>query len=185
MLQASSPHLDDINSSRCRGSSGRRNHALTINDSHYHKPSIDDQLQPDAPQQPARRVHGAPAGTAPRAPAASQLEPRSTYNDDDAHHRIKYPARSLELEEESSAGPACLGPHIRIEPFPTGFRLPRDTPKYNGTTKPKDWLIDYTTAIGVAGGNWRLAMRYASLMLRHVQAGGPAAPSRHVHSGAQ
>ena len=32
--------------------------------------------------------------------------------------------------------------------------------------KPKDWLIDYTTAIGIAGGNHRLAVRYAPLMLQ-------------------
>ena len=28
------------------------------------------------------------------------------------------------------------------EPFPKGFMLPWDTPKYDGTTKPEDWLID-------------------------------------------
>jgi hypothetical protein len=44
--------------------------------------------------------------------------------------------------------------------------LPRDTPKYNGTTKPKDWLVDYTTIIGIAGGNKHMAVRYAPLMLQ-------------------
>ncbi|KAE8775996.1 DNA mismatch repair protein Mlh1 [Hordeum vulgare] len=62
-------------------------------------------------------------------------------------------------------GPACFGPRIRGEPFPRGFTLPRDTPKYNGTAKPEDWLIDSTTAIGIARGNKRVAVRYVPLML--------------------
>ena len=44
--------------------------------------------------------------------------------------------------------------------------LPRDTPEYYRTVKPEDWLTDYTTAIGIAGGNHRLAVRYAPLMLQ-------------------
>ncbi|MQI27702.1 hypothetical protein EI009_25720, partial [Escherichia coli] len=54
---------------------------------------------------------------------------------------------------------------MRGEPFPRGFTLPRDTPKYNGTAKPEDWLIDYTTAVGIARGNKRVAVRYVPLML--------------------
>ena len=49
--------------------------------------------------------------------------------------------------------------------------LPRDTPKYNGTVKPKDWLTDYTTGIGITGANRHLDVRYAPLMLQ-----GPLAP---------
>ena len=44
--------------------------------------------------------------------------------------------------------------------------MPRDTPKYNGTTKPEDWLVDYATAVGIAGGNKRVAVRYAPLILQ-------------------
>ena len=69
------------------------------------------------------------------------------------------------MEESGAIGPACFSPRIREEPFPKGFVLPRDTPKYNGTVKPEDWLIDYTTAIGITGANCRLVMRYASLLL--------------------
>jgi hypothetical protein len=42
------------------------------------------------------------------------------------------------MEEEGLAGPICFGPRIQQEPFPRNFMLPRDTPKYNGTTKPED-----------------------------------------------
>jgi hypothetical protein len=69
------------------------------------------------------------------------------------------------MEDEDAVGPACFGPRIRDEPFPKGFSLPRDTPKYNGTVKPEDWLTDYATAIGIAGGNKRVAVRYVPLML--------------------
>jgi hypothetical protein len=36
-----------------------------------------------------------------------------------------------------------------------GFQLPRDTTKYDGTTKPKDWLLDYSTTVSIAKGNKR------------------------------
>ncbi|KAE8794019.1 Endoglucanase 3 [Hordeum vulgare] len=42
---------------------------------------------------------------------------------------------------------------------------PSGHPKYNGTAKPEDWLIDYTTAVGIARGNKRVAVRYVPLML--------------------
>ena len=43
--------------------------------------------------------------------------------------------------------------------------LPRDTPKYTGSVKPEDWLIDYSTAVSIANGNKRVAMKYVLLML--------------------
>ena len=42
----------------------------------------------------------------------------------------------------------------------------RDTPKYNGSVKAEDWLVDYVTAVGIAGGRRRVAVRYAPLMLQ-------------------
>jgi hypothetical protein len=69
------------------------------------------------------------------------------------------------VEEEIPAGPNCFGPRILAEPIIEGFVLPRDTPKYDGTTKPKDWLLDYTTTVGISRGNKRWAVRYSPLML--------------------
>ena len=60
----------------------------------------------------------------------------------------------------------ALAPRIRDEPFPKGFSLPRDTPKYNGSVKPEDWLIDYSTAVSIANGNRRVAVKYVPLMLQ-------------------
>src|ERR1041385_1195353 len=44
--------------------------------------------------------------------------------------------------------------------------MPRDPPKYNGSVKPEDWLVDYMTAVGIAGGGRRVDVRYAPLMLQ-------------------
>ena len=57
------------------------------------------------------------------------------------------------MEENNAVGPTCFVPRIWDEPFTKGSSLPRDTPKYNDTVKPEDWLIDYTTAIGITGRN--------------------------------
>jgi hypothetical protein len=84
---------------------------------------------------------------------------------DDTHHRLNLLADSKFDEEESLAGPVCFGPRIRNEPFPAKFALPRDMPKYTGVVKPEDWLSDYVTAVDIAGGNKRTAVRYAPLML--------------------
>ena len=58
-----------------------------------------------------------------------------------------------------------LRPRIRDEPFPKGFMLPRDTPKYTGSVKPEDWLVDYSTAVSIANGNKHVAVKYVPLML--------------------
>jgi hypothetical protein len=84
---------------------------------------------------------------------------------DDARHRLNQLADSKLNEEESSAGPVCFGPRICSEPFPAKFMLPHDMPKYTGAVKPEDWFSDYGTAVDIAGGNKRTAVRYAPLML--------------------
>jgi hypothetical protein len=84
---------------------------------------------------------------------------------DDARHRLNQLADSKFDEEESSVGLVCFGPRIRNEPFPAKFALPRDMPKCTGAVKLEDWLSDYVTAVDIAGGNKRTAVRYAPLML--------------------
>ena len=97
---------------------------------------------------------------------SGRLGRREGVGENDARHRIDRLARSLALEEEDDVGPPCFGPRIRDEPFPKGFSLPRDTPKYNGSVKPEDWLIDYSTAVSIANGNRRVAVKYVPLMLQ-------------------
>jgi hypothetical protein len=38
-------------------------------------------------------------------------------------------------------------------------------PKYTGAVKPEDWPSDYGTVVDIAGGNKRVVVRYAPLML--------------------
>ena len=54
---------------------------------------------------------------------------------------------------------------MREEPPVRNFQLPRDTKTYDGSTKPEDWLIDYATAVYVAGGNRRWAVRFVHSVL--------------------
>ena len=72
-----------------------------------------------------------------------------------------------QLEEEGPPGPACFGPRIMKEPpIPVSqFQLGRRTSPYNGSTKPQDWLADYVSAVYIAGGNRRWAVRYLPHML--------------------
>ena len=95
-----------------------------------------------------------------------RLGHREGVGENDARHRIDRLARSLALEEEDDVVPPCFGPRICDEPFPKGFSLPRDTQKYNGSVKPEDWLIDYSTAVSIANGNRRVAVKYVPLMLQ-------------------
>jgi hypothetical protein len=93
---------------------------------------------------------------------AERVDPRK----DDAHHRLNLLADSKLDKEGSSTGPICFSPRICSEPFPPKFALPRDIPKYTGAVKPEDWLSDYGITIDIMGGNKRLAVRYAPLMLQ-------------------
>src|SRR3954466_7045158 len=95
-----------------------------------------------------------------------RLGRREGVGENDARLRIDRLHRSLVLEEEDELGPPCFGPRIRDEPFPKGFTLPRDTPKYTGSVKPEDWLVDYSTAVDIASGNKRVAVKYVPLMLQ-------------------
>ena len=95
-----------------------------------------------------------------------RLGRREGVGENDARHRIDRLHRSLALEGEDKLGPPCFGPRIRDEPFPRGFTLPRDTPKYTDSVKPEDWLVDYSTAVSIANDNKRVAVNYVPLMLQ-------------------
>ena len=70
------------------------------------------------------------------------------------------------LEEQGPPGPVCFAPRIMRERAPGHkFELPRSMKSYNGTTKPEDWLENYVTAVDIAGGNRRWAVRYVPQML--------------------
>ncbi|KAI5000375.1 hypothetical protein ZWY2020_004964 [Hordeum vulgare] len=112
---------------------------------------------------PPRRTNV--SGSRGASPLATQVGAHTSQDDRDARRCLIVLAQSALLEEAGPVGLAFFGPRIQGEPFPRGFTLPRATPKYNGTAKPKDWLIDYTTAVGIARGNKRVAVHYVPLML--------------------
>ena len=111
------------------------------------------------------RRNDLPQQSAARPAISARLGPRQI-GQNDARHRIELLEKEAQEDEEGEAGPPCFGHRIRTEKFPKGFTLPRDTPKYNGAVKPEDWLSDYLTAVRIAGGNRRVAVRYAPLMLQ-------------------
>ncbi|KAK1644069.1 hypothetical protein QYE76_061874 [Lolium multiflorum] len=111
----------------------------------------------------AGQHRAAPEASGQRQPAHSRLGP--CIEPTDARDRLDRLVESRIAEEEGPAGPKCFGPRILNEPMIDGFQLPRDTPKYDGTAKPEDWLQDYSTAVGIAKGNKRWAVRYSPLML--------------------
>ena len=55
-----------------------------------------------------------------------------------------------------------LAPASAMSPFPKGSR----SPEYTGSVKPEDWLVDYSTAVSIANGNKRVAVKYVPLMLQ-------------------
>ena len=53
---------------------------------------------------------------------------------------------------------------MKQAPVPN-FQLLRGTNTYDGSSKPEDWLTDYVTAVHIAGGSLRWAVRYVTQML--------------------
>ncbi|XP_071678376.1 uncharacterized protein [Lolium perenne] len=64
--------------------------------------------------------------------------------------------------------PACFGPMIRGEPYPVGFKGPRDIEKYDTHIDPTVWIDSYTMAMGILGYSELLAARYLPLMMDGV-----------------
>jgi hypothetical protein len=69
------------------------------------------------------------------------------------------------VERQGAPDPMCFGSRIIGEPTPYRFQLARGARIYNGSKKPEDWLEDYSTAVNIAGGNLRWAVRYVPQML--------------------
>ncbi|KAK1683293.1 hypothetical protein QYE76_044141 [Lolium multiflorum] len=65
-------------------------------------------------------------------------------------------------------GPACFGPMIRGEPYPVGFKGPRDIEKYDTHIDPTVWIDSYAMAMGIQGHSELLAARYLPLMMDGV-----------------
>jgi hypothetical protein len=97
-------------------------------------------------------------------PIASWLGPRSLASDD-ARFKLDRIYQTELVERQGAPGPMCFGPRIMGEPAPYCFQLARGARTYNGSTKPEDWLEDYSTAVNIARGNLRWAVHYVPQML--------------------
>jgi hypothetical protein len=51
------------------------------------------------------------------------------------------------------------------ESAPQFFQLVHGARRYNGSTKPEEWLEDYSTAVNITRGNLWWVVRYVSQML--------------------
>ncbi|KAK1666788.1 hypothetical protein QYE76_054947 [Lolium multiflorum] len=144
----------------------RATHASSSRPSHQPSGSSRSRPPPSRNQEqdsePRRHHRAAPEASGARQPAHSRLGPR--IEPADARDRLDRLVESRIAEEEAPAGPKCFGPRIANEPTLEGFTLPRDTPKYDGTAK-EDWLQDYSTAVGIAKGNKRWAVRYSPMLV--------------------
>jgi hypothetical protein len=97
-------------------------------------------------------------------PIASRLGPRSLAPDV-ARFKLDRIYQTKLVERQGALGPMCFGPQIMGEPAPYCFQLARGARTYNGSTKPKDWLEDYSTTVNIVGGNLWWAVRYVPQML--------------------
>jgi hypothetical protein len=97
-------------------------------------------------------------------PSASRLGPRSLAPDD-ARFKLDRIYQTELVERQGALGLMCFGPQNMGEPAPYCFQLAHGMRTYNGSTKPEDWLEDYSTAENIAGGNLRWAVRYVLQML--------------------
>ncbi|KAK1670608.1 hypothetical protein QYE76_058767 [Lolium multiflorum] len=156
--ESSSPAPSRHRDSRATHSSSRPSHQPSGSSRSRPPPSRNHEQD----SEPRRQHRPAPEASGARQPARSRLGPR--IEPTDARERLDRLVESRIAEEEGPAGPKCFGPRIINEPMVDGFQLPRDTP-YDGTAKPEDWLQDYSTAVGIAKGNKRWAVRYSPLML--------------------
>jgi hypothetical protein len=82
-------------------------------------------------------------------PIASRLGPRSLAASD-ARLKLDRIHQTELVERQGAPGPMCFGPRIMGEPVPYFFHLARGARTYNGSTKPEDWLEDYSTAVNIA-----------------------------------
>ena len=60
----------------------------------------------------------------------------------------------------------ALAHESEMSPFPKGSCSQEIRPKYTGSVKPEDWLVDYSTAVSIANGNKRVVVKYVPLMLQ-------------------
>jgi hypothetical protein len=76
---------------------------------------------------------------------------------------------SSESEEDDDegelSGSRCFSGSVRRTRMPRNFKLPSDTPKFDGTQDPKAWLSDHLSSVKLHGGNKNTALQCLQLQL--------------------
>ncbi|KAK1677037.1 hypothetical protein QYE76_037885 [Lolium multiflorum] len=157
--ESSSPAPSRRRDSQATHDSPSRQSRLRSSGSGYGRPPPSRSQEHNSGQpEPRRPPQPAPEASGTRQPAHSRLGPR--VEPVDARDRLDRLTKSRIAEE--GAGPKCFGP--RIWASRSWTVCSRGHPQVRRTAKPEDWL-DYSTAVGIAKGNKRWAVRYSPLML--------------------
>src|SRR3954469_12267262 len=59
----------------------------------------------------------------------------------------------MDEDEGELCGARCFSRSVRRTRMPRNFKLPSDTPKFDGTQDPKAWLSDHLSSVKLHGGN--------------------------------
>src|SRR3954463_1559089 len=71
----------------------------------------------------------------------------------------------MDEDEGELCGARCFSRSIRRTQMPRNFKLPSDTPKFDGTQDPKAWLSDHLSSVKLHSGNKETAMQCLQLQL--------------------
>src|SRR4051812_48557436 len=71
----------------------------------------------------------------------------------------------MDEDEGELCGARCFSRSVRRTRMPRNFKLPSDTPKFDGTQDPKVWLSDHLSSVKLHGGNKETAMQCLQLQL--------------------
>jgi hypothetical protein len=68
-------------------------------------------------------------------------------------------------DDKKEMGALCFTQRVRRTRVPTGFKLPQDQQKYDGSQELRLWLSDYLQAVQILGGTRATAMQSLQLHL--------------------
>src|SRR3954463_8215419 len=71
----------------------------------------------------------------------------------------------MDEDEGELCGARCFSRSVWRTRMPRNFKLPSDTPKFDGTQDPKAWLSDHLSSIKLHGENKETAMECLQLQL--------------------
>src|SRR3954467_719143 len=71
----------------------------------------------------------------------------------------------MDEDEGELCGARCFSRFVRRTKMPCNFKIPSDTPKFDGTQDPKAWLSDHLSSVKLHDGNKETAMQCLQLQL--------------------